>query len=99
MDNQHRKIKGYRELGEADIALMNRVKETGVALEALIVDLRAHVHAQYAALDELRLPSERDAELQRLVKADPLRWIYAAEGELQTALMKLTRSVAQPAVF
>lgn len=29
MDNQHRQIKGYRELTEADIKLMNTVKEMG----------------------------------------------------------------------
>ncbi|MCA7945581.1 Acb2/Tad1 domain-containing protein [Burkholderia vietnamiensis] len=99
MDNQHRKIKGYRELSEADIALMNRVKETGGVLEALIADLRAHVHRSYDALDEVRLPSDRNAELQRLTKANPLGWIMAAEGEMQTALMKLRRSVAQPTFF
>lgn len=27
MDNQHRKIKGYRELNEQEIAAMNQVKE------------------------------------------------------------------------
>lgn len=98
MENQHRKIKGYRELSEAEIALMNRVKETGVALESLIADLRAHAAEQYAKLDAMS-GEDRDAELQRLLKADPYRWIYAAEGELQTAMMKLTRSVAQPTFF
>lgn len=32
MDNQHRKIAGYRELGEAEIATMNRLKELGRAI-------------------------------------------------------------------
>ena len=27
MDNQHRKIKGYRELGQAEVDLMNEIKE------------------------------------------------------------------------
>jgi len=27
MENQHRKIKGYRELGQEEIDLMNRIKE------------------------------------------------------------------------
>ena len=40
MDNQHRQIKGYRELAPEDIALMNEVKETGVKLGALVDKLR-----------------------------------------------------------
>lgn len=40
MENQHRKIKGYRELDEAEIALMNEVKAQGVALGELVEKLR-----------------------------------------------------------
>ena len=36
MDNQHRKIKGYRELTQEEIDLMNTIKEKGVELEELI---------------------------------------------------------------
>ena len=39
MDNQHRQIKGYRELNEVEIALMNKIKEKGVELQSLIDDL------------------------------------------------------------
>lgn len=33
------KIKGYRELNEVEIALMNKIKEQGVVLASLIDDL------------------------------------------------------------
>lgn len=36
MDNQHRKISGYRELTQADIDLMNEIKAEGPRLQALI---------------------------------------------------------------
>ncbi len=39
MENQHRQIKGYRELNEVEIALMNKIKEQGVVLQSLIDDL------------------------------------------------------------
>jgi hypothetical protein len=39
MDNQHRKIKGYRDLSEAEIALMNTIKSEGVALEWIVTKL------------------------------------------------------------
>jgi hypothetical protein len=42
MDNQHRQIKGYRELDPADIALMNEIKQKGVELQALVYKLRAN---------------------------------------------------------
>lgn len=41
MDNQHREIKGYRELNAEEIALMNEVKQAGVALGDLVAKLRA----------------------------------------------------------
>ena len=40
MDNQHRQIKGYRELTEAEIGLMNEVKTKGVLLGELVATLR-----------------------------------------------------------
>ena len=39
MDNQHRKIKGYRELNQEEIDAMNEVKATGVKLGELVEKL------------------------------------------------------------
>ena len=41
MENQHRKITGYRELSESEIELMNAVKNLGVQAEAIVNLLRA----------------------------------------------------------
>ena len=41
MENQHRKISGYRELTEHEIALMNQIKKQGEALGDLVEQLRA----------------------------------------------------------
>lgn len=41
MDNQHRKIKGYRELSEDEIALMNEIKTKGIELNDLLRKLAA----------------------------------------------------------
>jgi hypothetical protein len=40
MENQHRKIKGYRELTQAEIDAMNAVKAEGERLGLLIEELR-----------------------------------------------------------
>jgi hypothetical protein len=41
MENQHRQIKGYRELSQEDIDLMNTIKTKGVELGELVAKLRA----------------------------------------------------------
>lgn len=41
MDNQHRQIKGYRELSADEIALMNLIKSKGAELGELIDQLRS----------------------------------------------------------
>lgn len=41
MENQHRKIKGYRDLSQKEIDLMNEIKAKGVELGDLVAKLRA----------------------------------------------------------
>ena len=40
MKDQHTKISGYRDLTQADIDALNRIKDAGNALGALIEDLQ-----------------------------------------------------------
>lgn len=39
MENQHREIKGYRELNEHEIACMNGIKELAAHVGALVANL------------------------------------------------------------
>ena len=41
MENQHRHIKGFRDLSEAEIELMNEIKTKGAELGELVEKLRA----------------------------------------------------------
>ena len=41
MENQHRQIKGYRELSQEEINLMNEIKIKGAELGELVAKLRA----------------------------------------------------------
>lgn len=91
MDNQHRKIKGYRELSQQEIDLMNEIKAFGPKLDALVTKLRAHLEDQNRHLpDEVR---------EGFDAAEPLRWVSIGKTDLQTGLMALTRSIAQPTFF
>jgi len=40
VENQHKKISGYRDLSQFEIDAMNRIKDAGNALGALIEDLQ-----------------------------------------------------------
>lgn len=93
-ENQHRLIKGYRELSQVEIDLMNRVKEKGVELAELITDIRVHHLAQRKQSCLLGLD-----EVDRLDETEPDRWRDLGRTKLQEGLMDLTRSIAQPGFF
>lgn len=98
MENQHRKIKGYRELSQLEIDLMNEVKELGGKFETLIEKIETHIGNQESFADKAMTESASD-ELARLSLAEPNKWCATGKIELQSALMKLTRSIAQPTFF
>lgn len=98
MENQHRHIRGYRELSEEEIALMNEIKQKGHEFSALLAKLSEHIQDQRVAAS--LLPGEAGiSEAQRLDAAEPERWVSVGKTHLQTGLMALTRSVAQPSFF
>lgn len=95
MENQHRKISGYRELSQEEIDLMNEIKAFGPQLEALLQKVEEHTHRQ---IDVANDANDGD-EWARLDAATPRRWLAIARTDLQTGLMALTRAVAQPTFF
>jgi hypothetical protein len=54
MDNQHRQIKGYRDLSQAEIDVMNEVKTKAAEVGALVEKLRGMVGipGSAAAIDQ-----------------------------------------------
>jgi len=94
MDNQHRKIKGYRDLSQAEIDLMNEIKTKGEELGAIAAKVRTHIKAQRANTGE-----DQTDEIPRLKEAEPERWASIGITSIQEGLMALTRAVAQPISF
>ena len=82
MENQHRKIVGYRELTQDDIDLMNRIKKA----TSDMLTLHAEVQARIAATP----PSEH------LAIAEPEKWLEVGRTNIQIGAMALIRAVAQP---
>lgn len=91
MDNQHRKITGYRELSQEEIDLINRIKAIGEEVNRLTLDINKHLITQnYAVGTE---------EYARHVLAKPYLWLEKGTQDIQVGLMEITRAVAQPTSF
>lgn len=80
-------IKGYRNLSQTEIDLMNEIKEAGEQLRHLVTRVQTHINSQPAP------------EVPHSQVTNPGRWAALAQTDLQTGLMALTRAVAQPTSF
>lgn len=103
MENQHRKISGYRDLTEAEVALMNRIKAHEAETMALVRDVNAHLGEQVAGMRNAAIAEQEKTgqepdltEMHRINNAEPARWAAIARTDFQTGFMKLVRAVAQP---
>lgn len=99
MENQHRKISGYRELSQEEIDLMNRIKAAGENLKQLCADVELVIENQTATAEEDADHHGRDDELGRLTAAEPQKWLEFGRFDLQRGIMQLVRAVAQPSTF
>ncbi|MCZ6468047.1 MAG: hypothetical protein O6499_00170 [Candidatus Dadabacteria bacterium] len=99
MENQHRKITGYRDLNQKEIDLMNEVKALGVGMEDTLKKVEVHIKAQRDSCLESSLTGNEKAVSDRMQNATPERFLALAKTEFQTGLMYATRAVAQPEFF
>lgn len=87
-ENQHKLIKGYRDLTAEEIAGMNEGKALAEQVGNLCLKLR-----------EKALAMPMDTTEQRAERAEALRWLEAGELQAQQAFMALIRSIARPTTF
>ncbi len=87
MENQHQKIRGYRDLTQDEIDLINEAKE----LEAQCLSLAYRIF-KHIAKQELGGAEERRQSLN----AQANRWAHIGRTDIETGFMALTRAVAQP---
>ena len=97
MENQHKKIKGYRDLSEDEIALMNEVKEHAEATAALLEKVGALRDDQNACLhnkagDTINGLTHEDLQ-------ESYRCLMIAKKNLQQGQMWFVRSIALPQSF
>lgn len=84
MKDQHKLIKGYRDLTQAEIDLMNRIKEHAENTKNLLVEVQS-----------LRESEVTDSENF----AESMRCLEIAKEHLQTGQMWFVRAVALPNSF
>ena len=87
MENQHRHIKGYRDLSPIEIELMNEIKAEGERVGALVDKLKTLHYTVDAA--GVTVTNDRPDQ----------RWVSIGATDLQTGFMALTRSIAKPTSF
>jgi len=90
MENQHRKISGYRELNQTEIDFMNEIKEKGKELDLLCEKVNEYNQAEAEAYGG-------DTDL--IIKSEARKWLNDGKITLQKGLMFLTRSIAKPEFF
>lgn len=97
MENQHRKIAGYRELSQEEVDLMNRIKAKGAELLTLQAELVEHLVSEGRRKgQDAAENTDTHAELDRFHAAEPQRWAAIGKTDIQTGVMALVRAVAQP---
>lgn len=84
MDNQHQKISGYRDLSQAEIDLMNKIKGVAATVGELLDGISYGTPGGGSELPEC--------------VADA-RWFAIAKTDLQKGFMALVRSIAKPTTF
>ncbi len=88
MENQHQKIRGYRDLTQDEIDLINEAKE----LEAECLAFQQKVMRKLSSQE-----SQGTADDQhRLREAFAHRWAQIGKTDIETGFMALVRAVAQP---
>lgn len=92
MENQHQKIKGYRDLSQTEIDLMNEGKALAEQCGEYIAKLRKHAPGPFNP----NCPDKEDAA-PRLVLDQ--RWISIGATDLQRGFMAVIRGIAQPTTF
>jgi len=90
MENQHKRISGYRDLTQDEIDLINMAKH----LEAQVLRFHAKVGEK---LDQQKHDAEFEpSEFERIVQAEPGRWHAIARTDIERGFMALVRAFAQP---
>ena len=95
MENQHKHIKGYRDLSQAEIDLMNEIKQKGEELRTLVAKINAVAipktenNSSEIAGDAMPWGLETEGD-------QPEYWLRYADASFRSGIMYAVRAVAKP---
>lgn len=92
MENQHRLIKTYRELNQTEIDLMNECKVLEAQYHVLYNKIYEHIHNQISHASDCA----QEIDFNRLMEANPSRWLAISQTQVEQGFMALVRAIAQP---
>ena len=93
MDNQHKQIKGYRDLSQKEIDLMNKIKSLAEEVGELVTEVIEQE-------SDLFSESGWEAYQEKYGSLDDnFMWAESAKKDLQLGFMQLVRAVAKPQSF
>lgn len=102
MENQHRKISGYRELTQAEIDLMNEIKAKGEELRALVAKIEKVAIPTFEIESVSAEPTGEVVGLEVSVATeadDPRFWLRFADSSFRSGIMYAVRAVAKPTTY
>ena len=88
MDNQHKQIKGYRDLSQEEINLMNKIKALAEQVGELVDEIIDKTDREY--FDDNNDYGDCN---------EACKWAQRARTDLQLGFMMLVRAVAKPQSF
>jgi hypothetical protein len=92
MDNQHKLIKGYRDLSQEEIDLMNEIKTCAERVKQLVAKV-------WDAAPEVDDDSDGNEFHPSDAAVEHQRWCWMGRDQLQQGFMALIRAVAKPQSF
>ena len=98
MKDQHKKIKGYRDLSQEEIDLMNEIKAKAEEVGDLVIKLKTVRDSAYRHTCD-GVPIERTDNLTFEQGDESARCLDIARKDLQTGFMWFVRAVALPGSF
>lgn len=93
MSNPNPMFQGYRELSEAEVALIEEVKQHAEKTRSLLSRI------EHFCIDRHEADKVKPEYVPHSVITEPMRWSGIARTELQQGFMSLTRAIAAPTSF
>lgn len=92
VENQHKKISGYRDLTEVEIAAMNRIKDAERLMANALLATKGEVLDALNPVRRIMLPDDPN----KPALDESMRQLALARTHFEEAFMHLVRAIARP---